>query len=144
MVPAYWQPERASARRNGTAAGPLAVTARATVVIDALPSPTVQLLLYQGDDFTLQLDVAEASGDPLDLAGATPLAQIRLTPGDEFAAGEFDVTTGEDPGVLFLHLTHAVSTTLPRATVWDCQITQGGVVTTLAAGTITMTPEVSR
>ena len=52
---------------------------------------------------------------PFDLSGAVAESQIRASPGDEFVAGAFapDIP-GDPPGVILLHLTHAVSTALPE------------------------------
>jgi hypothetical protein len=109
-------------------------------VITQLPA-CVNLELYAGDDFTLRVDVTDAAGDPADLSSTTARAQIRPTP-EGVLSGQFDPLI--EDSTIFLHLTSAVSTHLPARSVWDLDITRNGRVTTLASGTITLTPEVSR
>jgi hypothetical protein len=118
------------------------ITGRAAIVITDLPQ-VVTLALYAGDDFVLQVNVADPdTGQPLDLTGAEPLAQIRATPEADEIAGQFEATI--DGSTVYLHLTSAVSAGLPRRSVWDVQITLDQRVRTLAAGTIDLTPQVSR
>jgi hypothetical protein len=111
------------------------------VQITALPA-CVNLALYRGDSFTLRLDVASAEGEPLDLAGAEVTAQIRLAPEAADVAGAF-LASVEGSSVL-LHLTAAASAALPPKGVWDARVDQAGQVTTLAAGALVLTPEVTR
>ena len=108
--------------------------------LQALPAE-VNITAYQGDDFTFRLAVFGPEG-PVDLAGASVRAQIRTTPQADTVAGQFTPTVLGS--LISLHLTSAVSAQLPAQTVWDCDITINGRVTTLAAGTLTLRPEVSR
>ena len=112
-----------------------------TIVV--LPA-RVDLVLYQGDDFTLRVDVSDDQGYPYDLSGAVPESHIRERVEDAYLAGVFEATIADS--VLFLHLTPVVSSGLPLQAVWDAQITRdaGARVTTLVAGTITLVPEVTR
>jgi len=104
---------------------------------------TINLLLYQGDSWAMELDVTDEFGDPWDLTDVVVLAQVRPTPTGS-VAGEFTPSVTES-GALRLELPAAVSAALPRSAVWDVDVTEAnGWVTTLAAGSITMTPEVSR
>ena len=114
---------------------------RSPQALSALPV-TVNLTLYQGDDFTLRLAVTNNIGQPADLAGATVRAHIRASAASGEKAGEFAPTIVGS--AILLHLTSAVSAGLPNRSVWDCDITINGRVTTLAAGTLTLRPEVSR
>jgi len=130
-----------------TASVPSSVTVvvdrQGRVTITALPA-TVNLVLYQGDSFAMDLAVwgDDDSSVPFDLSGATVRAQIRTSPEDTTVAGQFAPSvTGN---VIRLTLSSAVSTGLPRQAVWDVDITQAGWVTTLAAGTVSLTAEVSR
>lgn len=102
----------------------------------------VNLRIYQGDDFTFKLEVSEPDGQPADLAGATLRSQIRVTAATDTIAGTF--VTEIDGSSILLHLTSAVSGALPPQSVWDCELTQDGRVTTLTAGRIALTPEVTR
>ena len=115
---------------------------RAASEIVAVPA-AVNLILYQGDDFTLRIDVTDEGGEPFDLAAYEAEAQIRQTADADDIAGAF-VATIQEGNAIYLHLTSPVSAALPLACVWDVQITAGPAVTTLAAGTITLTREVTR
>jgi H+/gluconate symporter-like permease len=102
----------------------------ATTRVSAIPA-AVDLGLYQGDDFSMTLTVTDANGNPITLTG-TVAAQIRASRGSATIAGSF--TASMAANVVTLSLPASVSTTLPQLCVWDCAVTQGGVVTTLAGG----------
>jgi len=107
----------------------------------ALPQ-VVNLSLYQGDDFMLRIAVNDPDGSPTDLFGATVMAHIRISPGAPLI-GEFDITMQDN--VIFLHLSNKVSVNLAGRLVYDAEVTlDSGWVRTLVAGTIDMTPDVSR
>jgi hypothetical protein len=103
----------------------------------------IDLELYQGDDFFLNLKVSNPDGTPADMAAMEPAAQIRPTPEGQIS-GQFTASPLGD--TIFLHLTHGQATMLvPGRSFWDCQITDPtGRVTTLAAGTVTTTAEITR
>jgi len=104
---------------------------------------TINMQLQAGDSFAFELDVTDDVGDPWDLSECVVLAQIRPTASGNLA-GAFTPSVTES-GSLRLELPAAVSAALPRSAVWDVDVTEAnGWVTTLAAGSITMTPEVSR
>lgn len=107
--------------------------------IDALPL-TVNLVLYAGDDFFLDLTVTNPDGTEADLEDMAARAQIRRKAGDADAMAAFDVELVGN--VIRLHLTSSASQGLSGKGVWDCQLTDG-TVATLAAGRVTFTPAVS-
>jgi hypothetical protein len=125
--------------------------ALATVI--AIPGPqtvsklpqTIHLEFYQGDDFRFVLVATDDEGNPYDLTGAVPMAQIRQQPSSPTVSAAFDITVGgDDNNEMSMHLPHVLSTKLaPGRYVWDCQITQIDV-TTLCAGNVTVNPEVTR
>jgi hypothetical protein len=126
--------------RSDLRAAPRAAGAPVTVV--ALPS-TVNLELYQGDDFAVTLVVSNPDGTDADLTGCTAEAQIRATPADATVAATFTATVAGN--LVQLGLAHTDTATLAGATVWDCQLVQAaGQITTLVAGTVTITSEVTR
>lgn len=101
----------------------------------------LDLQVYAGDDFPLALTVNDSGGGPPpDLSGAQVEAQIRDDAGT--LLGAFTVT--EVAGnVIWLMLPGSVSATLPPTALWDCQMADPQV-TTLVAGTITVTPQVTQ
>lgn len=111
------------------------------IVLTSLPV-TVNMFLYQGDDFDFTLIVLDPEGEPYDLeeVGATCDSHIRERPHADLA-GEF--VTAMEANEIYMHLTHAVSSVIPLRSVWDVQIVVDGRVTTLAAGQITLTEEVT-
>lgn len=112
-------------------------------VITALPVP-VNLDLYAGDDFTMEIAVAYPDGTPYPVDTAGPASQVREGFNGDVIA-EFTIETDEgEPGLMYLSLAPHVTAGLPRSAVWDVQISPGGSVITLAAGTVTVTPEVTR
>jgi hypothetical protein len=104
----------------------------------------VNLVLYEGDDFTFLVSVTDSAGQPADLTGVTARAQIRETIADDVILGELTATVEEVEGNIWLHLDDAVSAVLPPKSVWDVEMDRGGEIVTLAAGTITVTPDVTR
>lgn len=111
--------------------------------IDARPKP-VDLQLYAGDDVTLEVTVTDNATPPapIDLTGYTALAQLRGT-ADAAISVDFDATITTN--VISLTLAGADTTAMPAKGVWDCQVTSAtGAVTTLCAGKVTVTAEVSR
>jgi hypothetical protein len=83
-------------------------------------------------------------GSTCSARSAVAQARIRLTADATEVLGEF--TPRIEGSTIYLDLAAAVSAVLPtgQTCVWDCQITQAGKVSTLAGGTIDVTPEVIR
>lgn len=135
--------ERRAAASGAQSPAPLALGQfRSEIVtISALPA-TVNLELYTGDDFLMTLTVTDPGGLAADLSDQSAAAQIRAThPGP--VAGAFTATV--ELNTVILHLRAAVSAELPTRGVWDCRLTStAGWVTTLAAGVIVMTADVTR
>jgi hypothetical protein len=107
--------------------------------IDALPL-TVNLALYAGDDFYLDLTVTNPDGSEADLEGMAARAQIRARAGNPDVMAAFDAEI--EGNVIRLHLTSTATQGLSGKGVWDCQLTDG-TVATLAAGRVTFTAAVS-
>ena len=106
------------------------------VVISALPL-AVNLNLYQGDDFFLNLTVMNG-GVPADLSHSVATATILAT------STSVDFTCTIVSNVIQLHLPSAISETLLAGSGrWDCEITTNGIVQTLAAGTVKVTARVT-
>jgi hypothetical protein len=108
----------------------------------------IDLRLYGGDDFAMDLTVTDSAGNAIDLSTSTVTAQIRATPIKDAAAmtspplASFGV--GIAGNVVSLSLAHAASAGVPARAVWDCQRTDSlGFVTTLAAGLVYMAQQVT-
>ncbi len=114
-----------------------------TSVVGTLPMQ-VDLILYRGDDFFLDIAVTDADGAPVDLTGYTATSQLRATADTvDPPMGSFTCTTSTN--VVHLHLPAANAKGLAHTAVWDVQIADaGGVITTLAYGAATIQPDVTR
>lgn len=109
-------------------------------VIRALPT-LVDLLLYAGDDFYIDVTVVDAAGNPIDLTGATAQSQIRDD--SDAIVGEFVASVHTD--TVRLYLDSVTTAALPAAANWDVQITDDqAIVTTLAYGRVRIRKEVTR
>jgi hypothetical protein len=112
------------------------------VLVGNLPL-AVNLSLYQGDDFWLDLTVTDTGGNPVNLSAYTPTAVIRGAPGSPTVAAFTCTVDTTNTNVVHLWLPHLQSMLLNRRGVWDCQVEQSGAVTTLVAGTVTTSLEVT-
>ena len=123
----------------GTATGPPA----GPVTLTSLPRK-VDIHTTRGDDFLFRLTVTDPDGQPVDLSAVQVEAHIRRAPDDGVLAGAFAVSTDENHIALRLH--HDTSAGLPLRAVWDCQVVLGadGWVVTIVAGSLTLTPDVTR
>ncbi len=116
--------------------------ARTTATVVGVLPARVDLVIYQGDDFFLNVTVDD-SVTPIDLTGYIPQAEIRTAPGATTVTATFDATIADSTTVA-LHLPNDQSMLLTGNAAWDVQITDlAGVVTTLAYGTVTLTKQVT-
>ena len=102
------------------------------------------LTLYRGDSyhwqFTLWSDANKMQ--PVDLTGVTAKAEIRDRSGGSTIVPL--TCTVVMPNIVNAQLTSAACTTVPAAGVWDLQLTyMNGDVTTVLAGGVTVTPDVT-
>jgi hypothetical protein len=104
------------------------------------------LEVYQGDDYAATVTVANVTGTTPDLTGYTAHAQIRLTPADHSPKLIEMVTHVSPPNTILLSIPNAQTVTLIYAHyVWDLQVTApDGTITTLLAGYVDVTQEVTR
>lgn len=119
------------------------MTSAKAVTISTMPL-AVNLILYAGDDFWMEITVNDDAGDPYDLSAAEATSQIRAAPSDTVVLADFEITTSAN--VLSLHLGNSVTQSLPSKGVWDVQINYGvdDTTLTLAYGTVTVSPDVTR
>lgn len=110
--------------------------------IRRLPA-TVHMDTYRGDDVGFSVAVWDEEGQPADLDGATAASQVRAGPDAGDVLG--DISVEIDGYVLRCRLHHEVSAALPARAVYDVEITfADGWRTTLAGGTIAVSPDVTR
>jgi hypothetical protein len=103
----------------------------------------VDLSIYQGDDFFLNVEVDDTVSS-IDLTGYTPKAEIRAVAGGPTVIATFDAVI-LSPTTVGLHLPNDQSDLLTAAAAWDVQITSPtGVVTTLAYGSVIVMKQVTR
>ena len=106
--------------------------------VNARPAE-VNLNLYAGDDFWLDVTVTDPDGNAADLSGQVARADIRQNTATEVIAS-FDAAI--DGNVINLHLAGADVAGLPGASVWDCQLA-GTDTVTLVAGVVRTTAQVT-
>ena len=104
------------------------------------------LFIDQGTDFTVTVDVSDATGGILDLTGYSAAAQIRKTYGSSSKV-DFSTSTGTpSQGKVTMSLTDTQTSALESGRyVYDLNITSGGGVTTrVVEGQAIITPGVTR
>jgi hypothetical protein len=115
----------------------------ASQVVTVLPTE-IDLNIYQGDDFYLDMVVTDQNSNPIDLTNAQPQSQIRAAPGGAAVLAEIDITLdGTQNNLLHLHLQSSDSSILPPQCAWDLQLSSPSV-TTIAAGAVTVRPQVTQ
>jgi len=105
------------------------------------------LFIDQGTDFSIVVDVTDATGEVLDLTGYSSAAQIRKTYGSSSAAASFSTSHGTpSAGKITMTLTDTQTTALASGRyVYDMNITSGaGVKTRVVEGQAILTPGVTR
>lgn len=104
------------------------------------------IVVRVGDTESLTLNLQNSDGTPINVTGRTYAAQIRATADATTVLASFTCAISNAAGGV-------VTATLPAATtaaltpgvgVWDLQETNGTVVTTLLAGPVTITQDVTR
>jgi hypothetical protein len=113
------------------------------VHISALPLE-VDLDLYAGDDFTLDIYPYNPDGSPMDCSSAAPMCMVRTTPQDDTTVAVLVVSVDQNlTGLLHVDFASIYTTNFPASCVFDVQLTIPKVLT-LIYGTITMKPQVTR
>ena len=105
------------------------------------------LFIDQGTDFSVTVDVSDATGGVLDLTGYSAAAQIRKTYGSSSTSAVFSTNLGTpSQGKVTMSLTDAQTSALESGRyVYDLNITSGAVVTTrVVEGQAIITPGVTR
>jgi len=103
------------------------------------------LQIYQGDDWAVLVTVT--GGLPPDevIAGFQAKAQIRLGPADQNSQVAVEIQTGVASPHITLTIPSSETTGMSGWYLWDLQVTSpDGSITTLLAGKVLVTQEVTR
>lgn len=105
----------------------------------------VDITVYRGDSGSFQINVKDDDDNPIDISGASWDADIRVKDKDPTIVTSFDIEpVVGSPSSILINLTAEHSALLTRNCVYDVQMTLDGVVTTLIAGELIVTLDVSR
>lgn len=111
--------------------------------VTVLPA-TVNLEIYEGDDFYLDVYVTDMANNPVDVTNLAPMSQIRITTADTSILASIGIIVDATiTNLIHLHLAAQDSNNLPANCVWDIQLSTPNV-TTLASGTVKVTPQVTQ
>ncbi len=102
------------------------------------------LAIYQGDDYSAVVTVL-SDGAPADLTGYLAQAQIRSSYADASPTVVVEIETAVSGNQVSLAIAAAATVALTGPYLWDLQLVwPGGPTTTILAGAVTVTPEVTR
>jgi hypothetical protein len=100
------------------------------------------ITIDQGADYSTTLDVTDDAGEPTDLTGYTGAAQMRK---HYSSANSHAFTVAIANGSVTLSMNSATTANITAGRyVYDCEITNGGVVSRLVEGIVTISPQVTR
>ena len=106
------------------------------------------LFIDQGTDYSITVDVTDASGDVLDLTGYTAVSQMRKTYGSSTISATFATVISAAAGKVTISLTDTQTTALSDGRyVYDLNITDDAspaVTTRVVEGQAIVTPGVTR
>lgn len=103
------------------------------------------LVIDQGSTFTTDLTLTDENGDVMNLAGFTANSQIRKWYTSANPAAVFGTAINTEIGVITLTLsTNATSNLVAGRYVYDVEINDGGDVSRIVEGIVTVTPQVTR
>jgi hypothetical protein len=107
---------------------------------------TVNIQIYQGDTYVHQLSLKNSANAVINISTRTYAGQIRKRSSSDTIAATFStqITDGANGVVVFSLAPDVTSNISSGSYVYDFQETNGAVVTTLLAGSVTVTGEVTR
>lgn len=105
----------------------------------------VDLCVYRGDSGRVRVHVTDAAGEPVDVTTATWDCDFRATADDAavLCSPDIELVVGV-VNAIDLVLTTEMSAALDSDCVWDLEMTLAGEVTTVLAGKVIVTKDVSR
>lgn len=103
------------------------------------------IFIDQHTDFSITVDVTDATGNVLNLTGYTAAAQMRKTYTSTNASATFGTVVSASDGKVTLSLTDTVTGALePGRYVYDMTVTSGSTTTRVIEGQAIVTPSVTR
>tara|TARA_B110000444_G_C18836846_1_gene596516 strand:- start:844 stop:1173 length:330 start_codon:yes stop_codon:yes gene_type:complete len=103
------------------------------------------IFIDQHTDFSITVDVTDATGNVLNLTGYTAAAQMRKTYTSSSASATFSTIVSASDGKVTLSLTDTQSGALePGRYVYDMTVTSGSTTTRVIEGQAIVTPSVTR
>jgi hypothetical protein len=103
------------------------------------------IFIDQHTDFSITVDVTDATGNVLNLTGYTAAAQMRKTYTSTNASATFSTVVSAPDGKVTLLLTDTVTGALePGRYVYDMTVTSGSTTTRVIEGQAIVTPSVTR
>ena len=103
------------------------------------------LVIDQGSTYSTDLTLTDENGDPLNLSGYAANSQIRKWYSSTNASATFTTTINANSGVITLGLTaNQTSNLVAGRYVYDVEINDGGEVSRIVEGIVTVTPQVTR
>jgi len=103
----------------------------------------LNLTVDQGTTFSYTIFLNDANGAPQDLSSFTGRAQMRKHYAST-TSKSFTVAVGVNGTVTMSMNASSTTNTVPGRYVYDLELVNGSVVTRLAEGIITVTPEVTK
>lgn len=112
-----------------------------------MAAPGVQNLTFvRGDTETVQVTMTSDGSTPVNITGRTYAAQLRTNPDIAAisATATCSVTDGANGVMSAVFAASATADLVPGMYYWDLQETNGSVITTVLAGTVTVLADVTR
>jgi hypothetical protein len=101
------------------------------------------LIVYRGDSGSFRVTVTDADGAPVDVTAAVWRCEIRAKVDDAVIVELPVVATDGDPSSVDVTVSAEDSALLSANAVWDLEMTEAARVTTLLAGKVVVTRDVS-
>jgi hypothetical protein len=103
------------------------------------------LVIDQGSTFSTDLTLIDENGDSLLLTGYVANSQIRKWYSSSNASATFSTSINTGIGIITLSLTaNQTSNLVAGRYVYDVELTEGGTVSRIVEGIVTVTPQVTR
>lgn len=102
----------------------------------------VDMEIYRGDDLIFDVAVFNWDDTEADLTSTVASSQIRESWYPSALLAE--LVTSITDNVITCHLLHDDSNDLPGRCAWDLQLTHGALIHTILAGSVGVTPDVTR